>query len=159
MQQYVRRLTDVTIDHYRLRRWRWLLPLGLILLVAFYEIGPARWIYGRFGFAYHIVADIIIFGTIGPTLLFLTLNFISRWLEERETSDLQAKLLAQSQQEAHHSRQLNDDAVQILFAASVLIDSLKSSHASLPPDTTEQIETMEKSLQQAIEQLRAHLLD
>ncbi len=159
MRRQLKRLFAAATNLQQLRRWRWLLPLGLMFLVVLYEIGPSRWIYAHFGFTYHLAAEILIFGTIGPALVFLTLNFVNRWLEERETSDLQAQLLIKTQRDANHSRQLIDDAVQILFAVGTLIDSLKSSHTKLPGETAIQVEAMEQSLHNAIEQLRRHLLN
>ncbi len=36
-----------------------LVPIGLLLLVIVYEIGPARWIHDRLGDTYHFVAEIL----------------------------------------------------------------------------------------------------
>ncbi len=142
----------------RLGLLKWLIPAGLMLLVMGYYLGPARWLYDGLGFTYNILADLLIFGTVGPALAFVLLYFLERWLEERDTSDLQAQILAQAREDAQKSRQLNDDALQILFAAGTLIDSLKSSHPDLPPETAVKIEAMEQALDQAMQQLRAHLL-
>ena len=143
---------------HRLPRLRWLIPLGLALLVVAYEIGPAFWIYQSFGIDMHIVVEIVVFGTVGPLLAFFLLNFLERWLEERETSDLQAKILAQAQQDAQASRLLSDDAIQMVFAAGTLITSLKESHPELSAETAVQIQAIETSLNQAITQIRSHLL-
>ena len=147
-------------DHVRrfLPRLRWLIPLGLALLVIIYEIGPAFWIYESYGIDAHIMVEIVVFGTIGPLLSFFLLNFLERWLEERETSDLQAQILAQAQQDAHTSRVLSDYAIQMLFAAGTLITSLKESHPELTEETAVQIQGIENSLNQAIAQIRTHLL-
>lgn len=147
-------------DQFRqyLPRLRWLIPLVLVLLVIAYEIGPAFWIYQSFGINVHIAAEIIVFGTIGPILAFLLLNFLERWLEERETSDLQAQILAKAQQDAHASRVLSDDAIQMLFAAGTLITSLKESHPEMGEETAVQVQAIENSLNQAIAQIRTHLM-
>lgn len=158
MQRHLNHLNLSNLTPQQLRRWRWLLPLSLMLFVFFFEIGPSRWIYERLGYGPHMVADILLFGTIGPILVSLLLAFVSRWLEERQTSDLQVRLLTQTQQAASRSRQLNDDAVQILFAASALIDTLEASH-DLPQETAVQVQTMQRTLQSTIEQLRQHLLN
>jgi hypothetical protein len=115
----------------------WALPTTMVLLVVGYELGPARWIYETLGYRYHLLAEIIIFASLGPTLAFIVLQLLRRWLEERETSDLQAHLLARSRAEAEGSRQLNDDALQELTA---------------------QVEQTEDALQDAVGQLRSHLL-
>ncbi|MFQ5436099.1 MAG: hypothetical protein ACE5FD_14600 [Anaerolineae bacterium] len=143
----------------RLHRLKWAIPLSLVILVVGYELLPALWVQNTWGFAPHALMDVLLFGTIGPAIVYILLNFLERWLEERETSDLQAKILQKAQEDARHSRQLNDDAVQVLFSASTLIESLKTSHPELPSDTIAHIEITEKALDKAIRDLRVHLLD
>jgi len=136
-----------------------LAPIGLLFLVIAYEIGPARWIHDWLGDAYHFVAEILVYGTVGPALAYLLLDFLGRWLEERETSELQAKVLAQAREHARISHQLSDEAVQALFAASMLLTSFTSSLSELPPEVASQLREAEQGLHQAIQQLRAHLLN
>lgn len=143
----------------RFKFLRWMVPLGMMLLVIFYQLGPARWIHEQFGYPYHIVAEIIVFAAIGPTLAFFLLYLLERWLEERDTSDLQAQLLKQARQEARRSRQLNDDALQVLFATGALIDTLKETHPELSPENLSQVENTEEALQESVERLRSHLLN
>lgn len=143
----------------RFKLLRWIVPLGMMMLVIFYQLGPALWIHERFGYPYHIVAEIIVFAAIGPTLAFILLYLLERWLEERDTSDLQAKLLKQARQEARRSRQLNDDALQVLFAAGAVIDSLKESHPALSAQNVAELEDTEEALQESVERLRSHLLN
>ena len=142
----------------RLPTLRWLVPLVLILLVVLYEIGPARWVYWQFGFAYHTLSDIIMFGTVGPILAYLVLTFVDRWLEEKETADLQATVLAQVRADADASRQLSDDAVQVLFASGTLLELVKDACPDMPEETAVQLTTMEQALDSAIQRLRSHLL-
>jgi signal transduction histidine kinase len=85
------------------------------------------------------------------------LHFLDRWLEERETSELQAQRLAQVREEAKNSRTLNDNAMQVLFAASTLIALLKSDQHELPTETAVQLEETAQALDRAVRQLRAHL--
>lgn len=145
--------------HQRFRLLRWIVPLGLMLLVIFYQVGPARWIHDRWGYPYHIVSEIIVFAAIGPMLAFILLHLLERWLEERDTSDLQARLLKHARQEAHRSRQLNDDALQVLFAAGAVIDTLKENHPGLSQENLSQVENTEEALQESVERLRSHLLN
>ena len=142
----------------RLPTLRWIVPLVLILLVILYEIGPARWVYWPLGFVYHTLSDIIMFGTIGPILAYLVLTFVDRWLEEKETADLQATVLAKARADADASRQLSDDAVQVLFASGTLLELIKEACPNLPEETAVQMTAMEQSLDQAIQRLRSHLL-
>ena len=141
---------------HRLSWLRWIIPTGLMLLVIAYEIGPARWINGRFGFSYHLAAEILLFGTVGPLLAFVLLDFLARWLDERDTSDLQAQLLAQTREQAQTGHRLCDDALQALFAAGAIIASLKPDSES-SPDLAAHVEAAERQLSQTVKKLRSHL--
>lgn len=158
----MRRALENYLSAENMRQWlptlRWLVPLTLVLLVIAYEIIPARWIYIEFGFAYHILSDVVIFGTVGPILAYLVLTFVDRWLEEKETADLQATVLAKARADANASRQLSDDAVQVLFASGTLLELVKEACPDLPEETAVQLNTMEQALDSAIQRLRSHLL-
>jgi signal transduction histidine kinase len=104
------------------------------------------------------LAEILVYGTIGPVLTFLLLEYLGRWLEERETSELQAMILTQARETARIDRELNDNTLQAMFATSVLLDSIKSSLPYLPPEVATQLQAADKSLDGAIRQLREHLL-
>lgn len=150
--------SDTAARSVTLRRLNWLLPLFLFLLVVGYQLGPARWIHTYLGHSYHIAAEIIVFGTAGPLLASGFIYLFRRWLEERDTSELQSQLLAHAREEAKRSRELNDDALQVLFAAGAMLDALKAAHPA-PDDTLlEEVETTEKALQAAVQQLRSRLL-
>lgn len=142
----------------RLGLIKWLIPAGLMLLVIVYELGPARWLNDGLGFSYHLLAEIVLFGTLGPALAFVLLDLLGRWVDEKETADLQAKLLAEANEKEIIVRQVSDDTLQVLFATSLLIATMKSDHFDLPSDTTAQIEATEQELQEAIDRLRSHLL-
>lgn len=141
-----------------LRRLNWLLPAFLFLLVVGYQLGPARWIHTYLGHPYHIAAEIIVFGTAGPLLASGFIYLFRRWLEERDTSDLQSQLLERAREEAKRSRELNDDALQVLFAAGAMLDTLKAAHPTLDDALMEEVETTEEALQAAVLQLRSRLL-
>ncbi len=137
---------------------KWFIPLCLMFLVAVYEFGPAQWIYAQGGLQSRTVADVLIFGTVGPLLAFFALSLLEQWFEERETSDLQAEILVHARKDAERSRQLNDDAIQVLFAASALISSLQSVQAEIPVEHVKQLRSTETALDGAIRNLRLHLL-
>lgn len=141
----------------QLRVLRWLIPAILILLVVAYEVGPSSWIYATFGFTYHLVAEILLFAAVGPVLAFVLLDLFWRWLDERDTSDLQSQLLSEARQDAKRSRQLADDALQATYATGMLIAALKSQKQALSPKTKSQINAAEASLQETTQQIRAHL--
>ena len=137
----------------RLRLLRWLVPVGLVLLVVAYEAGPARWT-AQIGRPYHVLLEIGLFALVGPTLAFLFLDFTERWLEERDTSDLQAEVVAQVRADARESRVLCDNALQALFSAGTLIASLK---VDLTPEESRPVEQAERALNEVVRELREHL--
>ncbi len=110
------------------------------------------------GVEFHYAVDILVYGTVGPVLAFLLLNVLGRWLDERETSELQAAILAQARERARRTQQLNDDTVQALFAASLLLHSAQSGLPEAPPDVSAQLRAADQSLDKAIHRLREHLL-
>ncbi len=134
-----------------------IVPIGLILLVALYELGPARWILEHAGEDYHLFVDVLLFGILGPILAYLLLHFLERWLEERETSELQARLLAHTRELARISHEISDDALQALFGASVMLATLKASLTDMPPNTASALQQTEAALDRAIQQIRDHL--
>ncbi|HSM57341.1 MAG TPA: hypothetical protein VK879_14410 [Candidatus Sulfomarinibacteraceae bacterium] len=142
-----------------LRHLTWIAPLFLFVLVVGYQLGPARWIHTNLGYQYHLAAEIIVFGTAGPLLASGTLYLLRRWLEERDTSELQAQLLEISREQARRNRKLNDDTLQVLFAAGAMLDTLKAADPSLDPELLERVEVTEEALQEAVAELRSHLLE
>jgi hypothetical protein len=152
-------LASLSLLRRRIHLLKRIVPIVLVLLVVIYEIGPARWILNGSGEDAHLIAEILVYGLFGPILAYLLLHFLDRWLEERETSELQARLLAEAQLRVRIGHELSDDALQTLFAASMLFASLRAVSTELPTDTVETLTRTEESLDRAIQQLRAHLLD
>lgn len=144
--------------HRRLRLLKWIIPLALVVFVIFYETGPSHWVHEHMGFDTHLVLEIVVFGTIGPFLAVLTLELLDRWIGEKETVDLQANLLANARKKEEEVREVTDDAIQILFATSLLMTTLKAERPNLPPTTVSQIEITEQSLDEVIQRLRAQVL-
>lgn len=144
-----------------LRRWlrisKWLVPLTLLGLVIVYEWVAARWFHNHLGEEVHYLAEILFYGTIGPVLAFTLLHFLNRWLEEKETSDLQAQLLAEAREFANVSNKLNDDALQTLFAVRVLLSSIETGLKKPDPEVTTLLKSTSKSLESVIKELREHL--
>jgi len=152
-------MLNLTSDlRHKLRLVKRLIPVGLVLIVIAYELIPSRWIYSNFGFNAHLAGEILIFGTIGPALAFLVLELLSRWIEEKETVDVQATLLNKAKEKELEVRQISDDTLQVLFASSLLMTIIKSNK-TIPPNITAQIEVTEKALDESIDKLRVHLLD
>ena len=150
-------LTSRSTFHRKLGLLKWLIPLGMVLLVIAYVIGPSRWIYNTLGFPIHLLAEILFFGTIGPLLAFLLMELLDRWLVEKENAELQAKLLALAEQKELEVSQISDDTIQVLFAAGLLITNLKSEQFDPSLINTSQIEVTEQALHDAIQRLRSQI--
>jgi signal transduction histidine kinase len=155
--QEVTLLPDALVPLHRLLRWiQWLAPLGMALLVLVYELGPASWIHDRFSNQHHLLAEIIFYGTIGPVLTFFLIDLLGRWLEERETSELQARALAQAHEFARVGHEVTDDALQALFAASVTLSSLESRYPDLPTEIIAQVHETNRALSPIMQKLYAY---
>ena len=136
---------------------QWMVPLGLVLLVVIYQLGPARWILETYGLEQHLIVEILFFAVVGPLLAFGLFHFLGRWIEERETSDLQAQLLEHTREQARISHELSDKALQTLFAASILLSTLQSSLGDRSPEGTSTLLQAQVALNSAIDQIRDHL--
>lgn len=136
---------------------QWMVPLGLVLLVVIYQLGPARWILETYGLEQHLTVEILVFAVVGPVLAYWLFHFLGRWIEERETSELQAQLLAHTREQARISHELSDKALQTLFAASILLSTLQSSLGDRSPEETSTLLQAHVALNSAIDQIRDHL--
>jgi signal transduction histidine kinase len=153
----VQKKYSITNLRYWLRVMKWLVPLILLCLVIIYELVAARWFHDHLGEQVHYLAEIAFYGTTGPVLAFILLQFLNRWLEEKETSDLQAQLLAEAREFANESNKLNDDALQTLFAVRVLLSSIETGLKKPDPDVSTLLKSTSTSLESAIKELREHL--
>jgi signal transduction histidine kinase len=142
----------------RIGTLKWLVPAGLFLLVVGVEVGPLGWVRRNWGETYHLAGEILIYGTVGPILAFALLHFLGRWLEEKDTSELQAQVLARTREQARSNHQLADSTLQSLFAASVLLTSIESGAANLPPEAVAQLREAQHALECAIQQLHTNVL-
>jgi len=140
----------------RVARLRWLAPAGLLLLVIINELGLARWVEARLGNAASVSLNILIYGSVGPVLAYLLLTVVSRWLEERETSEAQAEALHRARALAEHNHGLTDDALQTLFATSLMLDTLARELPNLSAEAAAQYREAEQAVNRAIEQLYAN---
>jgi len=137
----------------RLNLLRWLVPAGLLLVVVANELSLARWVHLTFGDLAATIIDIVLYGSIGPVLAYLLLTFIGRWLDERETSDLQSQALHQARAQVQLTHDLTDDALQTLFATSMLLDQLTEGLPNATPEAAAHFRAAEQAVNRAIEQL------
>lgn len=145
---------------HKLRLLRWLIPLLMVVLVIAFEALVGRWLLIHYGPNAHLAAEVLLYGTFGPLLTFILLDYFGRWTDERETSDLQAQLVAKAREDARRSRALCDDAVQALFSAGALIGALEAeAKANGFKESAVPIGTAQEGLNQVITALRSHLED
>ena len=141
----------------RMHLLRWAVPLTLAAFVVFYQLVFARWIQDTFGIQAHNIAEILIYATSGPLLAFLVLDYLGRWIEEKETSELQAQMLAETRENLLLSRELSDDALQTLYAVSVVLTSLESTLRETSPGTARVLQETEEAVEGSMSRLREHL--
>jgi hypothetical protein len=145
---------------HKLRLLRWLVPVTMALLVIAYEALPGPWLLAHYGLGVHTAVEILLFGTFGPLLAFIVLDFFGRWVDERDTSDLQARLVAEARADVKRSRALCDDAVQALFSAGVLIGTLQAEAEERGlPESQVPIAATQAALEDMVAGLRRHLED
>lgn len=159
-QEWLRLLRVSTIT-FRRQLWllRWLIPVSLALVVVSYELIISRWTFQQWGFSNHLIVEISVFGTMGPLLAFVLLELLGKWIEEKETADLQSPLLAKANEKEQIGRQINDTTIQVLFGTSLLMSKIKVEGSNLPAETIRQIERTESALNESMELLRTHLLN
>ncbi len=148
---------NLTLTTERLSRLKWILPLAMVVLVVSVELIEAYWFRGGVLGA-EFVADGLVYGTAGPLLLFWLLDVIQRWLAERETSALQARLLARAQEHLRDSHSLSDATLQSLFATSLYLNDVHQHTEDLPPQAREELDAAHHALDAAIRDLRDHLV-
>ncbi len=76
----------------RIARLRWALPLSFAVLAVLYQLVLASWVHDRYGDPVHYVVEVIFYGSAGPLLAFWVLGLISRWLDEKERAETQARV-------------------------------------------------------------------
>ena len=140
----------------RVERLRWLAPASLFVLVIINELGLARWVESHLGHTVNVTLDILIYGSIGPVLAYWLLTFVGRWLEERETSEAQSEALHRARAVAQHNHDLTDDALQTLFATSLMLDTLARDLPNLPTEARAHYQAAEQAVNRAIEELYAN---
>lgn len=148
---------NLSLTPFRISRLKWILPLGMAAVVLIFEFIEGLW-FGRSAGSSEFLIDVLFYGTAGPLLLFWLLDVLQRWLAERETSALQARLLARAHEHLRDNQSLSDSTLQSLFATSIYINDIHDHVDGLPPEAVAQLESAHSALDAAITGLREHLL-
>lgn len=141
----------------RMHELRWAVPLTLAAFVVFYQLVFASWIRDTYGIQAHNIAELLIYATGGPLLAFLVLDYLGRWIDEKETSELQAQILAETRDNLLLSRELSDDALQTLYAVSIVLTSLESTLCDTSPESARVLQETEEAVEGSMSRLREHL--
>ncbi len=83
-------MLPVTLSE-RVRLLRWAIPLTLVVLVAVYQLGVARWVHDQYSDPAHFGLEILFYATAGPGLAFWVLTLIGRWLADKERAERAAR--------------------------------------------------------------------
>lgn len=75
----------------RVKVLRWIIPIGLLVLSVGYQLGPARWVHDRFDESTHFLVEILFYGFVGPTIVFLAFDQIKQWLLDKEEAEQVAR--------------------------------------------------------------------
>ena len=132
---------------------RWMLPAGLLTLVIGDEVILQPWVNRHLGSGASAALSILIYGTVGPLLACCLLSIIGRWVEERETSALQSQALQRAHSQMEQSHDLSDEALQALFATSVLLRTLPDRMPDLSPETAAYLSRAQREVEEAMAQL------
>jgi PAS domain S-box-containing protein len=75
----------------RIRRLRYVLPPGLVLLVVWYQLGVARFLEAAYGHTVHYGVEIAFYSLAGPVVTWLTLIWVEHRLVEKEALEGQVR--------------------------------------------------------------------
>jgi PAS domain S-box-containing protein len=71
----------------RIKVIRWIIPIGLLILAVGYQFGPARWMHDNIGDDAHFLIEILFYGLVGPSIVYLAFNQIQQWLLEKDRAE------------------------------------------------------------------------
>lgn len=83
-------LTDHTLKQ-RIAILRWILPVILAIITILYQFWSAHLAHNYYSDTIHYAVEFLFYATIGPLLIFLALTRLSRWLDEKERAEKQAR--------------------------------------------------------------------
>jgi signal transduction histidine kinase len=78
---------DVTSPlYYNIRRLRYILPIAAFVLVLIHQSLAYAWFRQNPGLA-HFVWQVVLYGTVGPVVVWFALNWFAQWIRERDEAE------------------------------------------------------------------------
>jgi signal transduction histidine kinase len=114
---------------------RYVLPFVLFVIVASYEVWEHLLLEGTFEFNFHLTSEVLFFGILGPSAVFITLSYIARLLTKQiavsdELGELNRNLEAIVAERTEALETRNSELAQANVELQAL-DQLKSDFVSL----------------------------
>ena len=119
----------------RLHLLQRVLPVTVMAVAAFYQLGPARFIHDSYGDWAHYGLEVLFYGSAGPLFLWLTLRMVRVWVEQKEKAEAEVyRLNSELQQRVEErTRELRQkaDALEAANLQLQRLDQVKSEFVSL----------------------------
>jgi PAS domain S-box-containing protein len=112
---------------------RWSLPLAIMAIAVLYQLGFARSVEENFGHDTHYLVEVLFYGLVGPTVTWVTLTWISRWLAEKEEAERRVR---EQERTLASITTASADAIISLDPAGVIRSWNRGAHAifGYPPE-------------------------
>ena len=114
---------------------QWAMPLSIVVLATFFQLGPALYVHDNFGHDIHWGVEILFYGTVGPITVWFVLRQIRHWLAEKEEAEAEVyRLNVELQQrvdERTHELRKKNEALAMANADLQQLDRMKSEFVSL----------------------------
>lgn len=75
----------------RVERLQWILPSVIIIFVIVYQTWFVNFIHDTISENAHYIVELLLYGAMGPTVTFVVLTWIRRWLVEKESMEDQVR--------------------------------------------------------------------
>ena len=119
----------------RVQTIRFVLPIILFVIVAVYETWEHLVLKGEFYLDFHLTSEILFFGVLGPSAVFIVLSYVIRLMEKQYKATDQLEVLnVDLEQKVADRTELLEERNQELAAANKelqQLDQLKSDFVSL----------------------------
>ncbi len=157
----------------RLRLLQWVLPPAIALVAVFYQLGPARIVHDYYGHIAHYAIEILLYGTVGPAFVYLTLRIVRGWVLQKEqaesevyrlNAELQARveergellrriLTAQEEERKRLARELHDELGQGLSSMALSLELAQRKADRDPKGAVEHLDQIREMIAEASDEM------